>query len=89
LVANGIPTLIDEKVKFSDFFSNNEMIFYKDIYDLIDKVNYYKKNERKRVQLGINGKNRYFKIFNNRIVADYIFSKTLSVKPLYDHIWDK
>jgi spore maturation protein CgeB len=89
LVANGIPTLIDEKVKFSDFFSNNEMIFYKDIYDLIDKVNYYKKNERKRVQLGFNGKNRYFKIFNNRIVADYIFSKTLSVKPLYDHIWDK
>jgi glycosyltransferase involved in cell wall biosynthesis len=89
LVANGIPTLIDEKVKFSDFFSNNEMIFYKDVYDLIDKVNYYKKNERKRVQLGINGKNRYFKIFNNRIVADYIFSKTLSVKPLYDHIWDK
>ena len=89
LVANGIPTLIDEKVKFSDFFSNNEMIFYKDIYDLIDKVNYYKKNEIKRVQLGFNGKNRYFKIFNNRIVADYIFSKTLDVKPLYDHIWDK
>jgi len=89
LVANGIPTLIDEKVKFSDFFSKNEMIFYKDAYDLIDKVNYYKNNERKRVQLGINGKNRYFKIFNNRIVADYIFSKTLGVKPLYDYIWDK
>jgi len=89
LVANGIPTLIDEKVKFSDFFSNNEMIFYKDIYDLIDKVNYYKNNVRKRVQLGINGKKRYFKIFNNRIVADYIFSKTLGVKPLHDHIWDK
>jgi spore maturation protein CgeB len=80
---------MDEKVKFSHFFSNNEMIFYKDIYDLIDKVNYYKKNERKRVQLGFNGKNRYFKIFNNKIVADYIFSKTLGVKPLYDHIWDK
>jgi len=89
LVANGIPTLIDEKVEFSDFFSKNEMIFYTDIYDLIDKVNYYKNNERKRVQLGMNGKKRYFKIFNNRIVADYIFSKTLGVKSLYDHVWDK
>jgi glycosyltransferase involved in cell wall biosynthesis len=89
LVANGIPTLMDEKIKFSDFFSNNEMIFYKDIYDLIDKVNYYKNNERKRVQIGINGKKRYFKIFNNRIVADYIISKTLGVKPVYDYIWDK
>ncbi len=89
LVANGMPTLIDEKVKFSDFFSKNEMIFYKDIYDLIDKVNYYKNHERKRVQLGMNGKKRYFKIFNNRIVADYIFSKTLGVKPSHDHVWDK
>ena len=26
LVANGIPTLIDEKIKFNDFFSNNEKI---------------------------------------------------------------
>jgi glycosyltransferase involved in cell wall biosynthesis len=89
LVANGIPTLIDKKVKFNDFFTNKEMIFYNDIYDLIDKINFYKKNERKRIQIGINGKNRYFKIFNNRIVADYIASKTLGNKPIYDHIWDK
>ena len=89
LVANGIPTLIDKKVKYNDFFSNKEMIFYEDIYDLIGKINFYKKNERKRIQIGINGKNRYFKIFNNRIVADYIASKTLGNKPLYDYIWDK
>jgi glycosyltransferase involved in cell wall biosynthesis len=89
LVANGIPTLIDKKVKYNDFFSNKEMIFYEDIYDLIDKVNFYKKNERKRIQIGINGKKKYFKIFNNRIVADYISSKTLGNKPLYKYIWDK
>ena len=89
LVANGIPTLIDKKVKYNDFFSNKEMIFYEDIYDLIGKINFYKKNERKRIQIGINGKNRYFKIFNNRIVADYIVTKTLGKKPLYDYIWDK
>ena len=89
LVANGIPTLIDKKVKFNDFFSNKEMIFYEDTYDLIDKVNFYKKNERQRIQIGINGKNKYFKIFNNRIIADYIASKTLGIKPSYKYIWDK
>ena len=89
LVANGIPTLIDKKIKFNDFFSNKEMIFYEDTYDLIDKVNFYKKNERQRIQIGINGKNKYFKIFNNRIVADYIVSKTLGNKPAYKYIWDK
>jgi glycosyltransferase involved in cell wall biosynthesis len=89
LVANGIPTLIDEKVKYSDFFSNNEMIFYKDIYDLIDKVNFYKKNERKRIQIGANGQSKYFKIFSNIIVADYIASKTLGTKPSYNYVWDQ
>ena len=89
LVANGIPTLIDEKIKFSDFFSNNEMIFYKDIYDLIDKVNFYKKNERKRIQIGKNGKSKYIKIFSNMIIADYISSKTLGTKPSYNYAWDQ
>jgi glycosyltransferase involved in cell wall biosynthesis len=89
LVGNGIPTLIDEKTKYGDFFSNNEMIFYKNIYDLIDKVNFYKKNERKRIQLGINGKTKYFKIFNNKIVANYIATKTLGIKSLYNYEWEK
>ena len=89
LTANGIPTLIDEKVKYSDFFSNNEMIFYKDVYDLIDKVNFYKKNERKRIQIGVNGQYKYFKIFSNKIVADYIASKTLGTKPSYNYVWDQ
>ena len=89
LVANGIPTLMDEEIKYGDFFSNNEMIFYKNADDLIDKVNFFKKNERKRIQIGINGKNKYFKIFNNNIVADYILSKTLGTKSSYTYVWDQ
>ena len=87
-VANGLPTLINEKVQFNDFFTNNEMIFYKDVEDLIDKVNFYKKNERLRAKIGMNGKKKYFKIFNNRIVGDYILSKTLGIKPSYNYVWD-
>jgi len=87
-VANGLPTLIDEKVQYSDFFSTNEMIFYKDIQDLIDKINFYKKNERLRAKIGLNGKKKYFKIFNNNIVGDYILLKTLGIKPSYKFAWD-
>jgi glycosyltransferase involved in cell wall biosynthesis len=87
-VANGLPTLIDEKIQFNDFFTSNEMIFYKDIEDLIDKVNFYKKNERLRAKIGMSGKKKYFKIFNNRIVGDYILSKTLGIKPSFNFVWD-
>jgi glycosyltransferase involved in cell wall biosynthesis len=89
LVANGLPTLMDEKVKYSDFFSNNEIIFYKNVDDLIDKIKFYKKNEKKRLQIGMNGKKKYFKIFNNKIIADYIASKTLGIKPTYNYVWDR
>ena len=89
LMGNAMPTLIDEKVKYSDFFSDKEMIFYKDIEDLIDKVKFYKKNEKKRIQIGINGKKKYFKIFNNKIVADYIVSKTLGIRSSYSYVWDQ
>jgi len=34
------------------------------------------------------GKRKYLKIFNNRIVADYIVSKTLGIKPSYNFVWD-
>ena len=84
-----MPTLIDEKIQFNDFFTNNEMIFYKDIEDLIDKVNFYKKNERLRTKIAINGRQKYFKIFNNNIVGDYILTKALEIKPSYTYVWDK
>jgi spore maturation protein CgeB len=87
-VANGMPTLIDEKIKYRDFFSDNEMIFYKDLNELIDKVNFYKRNEEKRIKIGINGKIKYQKIFNNQIVSDYIISKTLNIKSRYKNVWD-
>jgi len=87
-VANGLPTIIDEKVQFNDFFTSNEMIFYRDVQDLIDKVYFYKKNERLRKKIAINGKKKYFKIFNNNIVGDYILSKTLGTKPFFTYAWE-
>ena len=88
LIANGIPTLLDQNSKFDDFFSNNEVIFYKNTDDLIDKILFYKKNENARNKIGFNGKKKYFKIFNNQIVADYIISKTLNTKPKYMYAWE-
>ena len=34
-VGNGLLTFIDEKTKFNDFLSKDEIIFYSDINDLI------------------------------------------------------
>ena len=45
--------------------------------------------KKKRLQIGMNGKKKYFKIFNNKIIADYIATKTLGIKPTYNYVWDR
>jgi glycosyltransferase involved in cell wall biosynthesis len=88
LMGNGIPTIIDEKVQYQDFFTKNELITYKNIDDLISKIKFYKKNERARINLGIKGKSKYFKIFNNKIISDYIFTRSLNINSKNNYNWE-
>ena len=88
-IGNGMPTCIDERIKFSHFFNNREMIFYKNEKDLINKIKVLLLNPKKIYDIGKRGKQKYFKLFNNLIVSDYILSKSLNFKSKYKFIWEK
>ena len=87
LIGNGLLTFIDKKTFLSDFFSDKEIIFYKDIEDLSYKLNKYQKDKKQGKKIAMNGKKKYFKYFNSNIVSDYILAKTFSTKPKYNIIW--
>jgi glycosyltransferase involved in cell wall biosynthesis len=87
LIGNGVPTFISIKTKLNHFFSNDEVIFYNDTKDLINKILYFKKNIEKLIVIGKKGKSKYSKIFNNLIIADYIISKSLDQKPKFNYYW--
>jgi len=88
LTANGIPTLINKKTNYDDFFRKDEMIFYNDEYgDLIEKINFYLKHESERIKIGKKGKKKYYDLFKNTIIADYIISTSLGIKPKYSYKW--
>ena len=38
LMGNGLLTFIDEKTFYSDFFNQNEIVTYKNVNDLIEKI---------------------------------------------------
>ena len=38
ITGNGLVTLIDEKTQYGDFFSNQEMVFYKNLIYLSEKI---------------------------------------------------
>ena len=80
LVGNGLLTFIDEKTKLGDFFSDKEIVFYKNINDLSYKLNKFKRDKLKRTSIARNGKKFYFKYFNSTIVSEFIINKTLDNK---------
>ena len=77
LIGNGLLTFIDYKKKFNHFFNNNEIIFYHDHKDLSDKLSYYKKkNKEKKRENCSKWPKKYFRLFNEVEVADYILKRS-------------
>ena len=81
IMGNGLLTFIDEKVQMSDFFNKNEIIFYKNISDLADKVIFYSKNDKLRKKISKNGKKKYFKLFNEKKITKYLIDISLGNNP--------
>jgi len=89
IVGNGLVCLIDEKTKYNDFFDNDEMVFYRNISDLSEKIKKISRDEKLRKKIGHNGKKKYMKYFNSNLVSQYIIEKTLGIKSKNFYLWDK
>jgi len=86
-MGNGILTFMNSKVKFQELFDNDEMIFYSNELDLIEKINLLKNDINKINKISKKGKKKYFKIFENNIVANYILTNTFDLTPSYRYAW--
>ena len=89
IIGNGLVTLIDEKTCYNDFFDNSEMVFYKNITDLSEKIEKISEDEKLRKSIGRRGKEKYMKYFNSNLVADFIIKKTLGLKDKKKYLWHK
>ena len=88
-MANGLMTIIHEDAKYLDFFNKNEIVTYKNLKDLINKIKYYVKNDKKRKFIASNGKKKYLKEFSSEKISKYIILKTFNIKFKDKFIWDK
>ena len=76
LIGNGIYTFIDQKTQYDKVFDENEVGTYKSIDDLGNKVEFLLSNENKIKKYAKNGRDKYFKLFNSKVVSDKIINKT-------------
>ena len=88
IIGNGLLTFIDEKTFLSDFFTNQEMIFYKNIDDLSYKFHKYKKDKKQGKKIARNGKIKYFKYFNSNLVSSFIINKTFDFSYKNKFLWE-
>ena len=84
-----VKEIADENTKLNDFFTSNEVVFYNSLKDLSEKINFFKENKFKRNLIAKNGKDKYFRIFNNKIISDYICSRLFGKKPIKNLSWMK
>ena len=89
IIGNGLVTLIDEKTHYGDFFDDTEMVFYKNITDLSEKIEKISEDEKMRKTIGQKGKTKYMKYFNSTLVADFIINKTYEIKDSKKYLWHK
>ena len=80
IIGNGLLVMVDEKTQLHDFFNNDEVIFYKDLNDLSEKIIKYNNDDKLRKRIAKKGRNKYFKYFNSTLVAEYIISETFGFK---------
>ena len=87
ITGNGLVTLIDKKTGYNDFFNNDEMVFYSDVYDLSEKISKINKDEKLRKLIGRKGKEKYLKYFNSYLVSEFIINKTLQINNKKKYLW--
>ncbi len=83
LMGNGLLTFIHEDTKFGDFFNHDEMVFYKDIHDLSNKIKKYNKDDKKRRRIAKKGHKKYHSHFNSSLVARYIIDRSFGLNSKY------
>ena len=88
IIGNGLVTLIDQKTHYQDFFTTKEMVFYKTINDLSEKIIKISNDEKLRRSIGKAGQEKYFKYFNSNIIAEFIINKTFDINKNKKYFWN-
>ena len=75
--------MIDANTKYSNFFNKDEIITYKNINDLLKKIDKYSNDDVLRQKIAKKGRDKYFKFFNSTTIAEFMINKTFNFKKKY------
>tara|TARA_B100000963_G_scaffold254115_1_gene222701 strand:+ start:8774 stop:10900 length:2127 start_codon:yes stop_codon:yes gene_type:complete len=87
IVGNGLVCLIDERTQYRNFFNDKEMVFYKNVSDLSEKILKISNDDKIRKSIAKKGKEKYMKHFNSNLVAQFIINKSFDINKKDKYLW--
>lgn len=87
LLGNGLLTFIHENYEYQDFFTKDEIVTFRNIKDLNKKILFYKNNKKIMKRIASNGYKKAHKIFNNKLISDFIVKKTFGCNIINKYNW--
>jgi hypothetical protein len=88
LIANGLLTFLQRGYSYEEFLEDRiDVIYFEDHLELNDYIKYYSKNYNERSKIACNGKEVYFKNFENILVTKYMVEKILEHKLSHKLSW--
>jgi hypothetical protein len=89
LLGNGLLTFSYNKGGFcmEDLFAKDEIVLFESAEELVDKVQFFHKNNAERQRIAKKGWQRAHRDFSALLVADFILDKTLNRSPSHEYNW--
>jgi Glycosyl transferases group 1 len=86
-MGNGLLTFTERGFQQEALFSEDEIIFFSNAEELVDKVRYYKQHDEERRQIAYNGWHAYHSHFSAELIARYIVEATMG-EEVQGYAWD-
>lgn len=87
LTGNGLLTLSQETPGLRELFSDEEMVYFRDLEDLLERVRYFKAHDDEAREIARRGRERAHASYNSQRIARFIQEITLDQALSEDYEW--
>ena len=77
---NDLASSVRKSTEITSYRGPDETTFYNNLNDLVEKIIFYKKNDKIRKKIAYNGRKKYFKLFSEVKTAKYIIDTSIGKK---------
>lgn len=84
---NGLLVFIARSTGYDEIFSDDEFVFFRDLAELADRLQFFMENDGERQRIARNGHARYHMMFNERVIARYVEEMTFGQPLSPDYGW--